>query len=119
MTQIRELMKSMSRSYDWYYSHDYDLEKASKVCQKFDERMESDKDFKSFVQKFVTVRADPISSDREVLAFMKAFNKVGEGKLYTIPKEDFIQTVKDLRYCFGDSTKLKEDCIATLNRFEW
>ena len=97
MTRIDALLTTMGRSYHWYYTHDYNMDIERKANEEFDKRMKTEKDFNNFVSKFITVRGDPITSDREVLAFMKSFKKLGGEKVfYSIPKDEYLRTIEDL-----------------------
>ncbi len=54
----------------------HDTARSNELIGEFDEKIQTDDEFRSLVKDFATVRGDFVSSDREVIAFMLMYKYV-------------------------------------------
>lgn len=72
--EIAELLLLFKEKYNDLYDGVLKVDKWE-MAKAFDAKMESDADFNKLVNKFVAIRMDFISSDREAAAFMLALEE--------------------------------------------
>lgn len=72
---IQKFKKEYYEEYDFLYDHRDNVAGYNEALKTFDTLFEQNQNFKDFVIEFGEYRKDPISSDRECVAFMFALEK--------------------------------------------
>lgn len=107
-TTTRNIMTLFSKHYEDLY--DGKTKSNRELVKEFDDKMANDPEFKKQVQAFVRERGDVLSSDREVQAYMMAYNTT-KSKLEPAMKKlerAHGQTIAQLKETGKDISKLQQ-----------
>ena len=76
-SQFKEIRDAMSEAYDYYHEKKDKAPGYHIMLGTFDTLLEQGSKFQTFVNEFVKLRKDFLSSDRECVAFIIALDELG------------------------------------------